>query len=501
MLAPRGHRVEQNTATKEQMMGAWELLAEDSQIAAVHAALLPSGDVVYYSGNTGQDYPAETRVWNPTGGVRRPPNDPSTDVFCSGLCLSFDGRLFVAGGTAKYSMGPADPWYGSAAAYLFDLEQGWQRLPDMSFGRWYPSAICLPDGRILVLSGEGADGSRTQQAEVFDLQTGQWETLPESANRLLPLFPRVHVLPDGRVACAGGGAATAILDLGTMEWTEVAPAEDREQIIAGALPADPSQSLGRAEGHALHEHPEDSLGPRQYDLSVLVGPASTGVVLNAGGSDPGTDAAQIIDFSQAEPAWRPLTPMPMGRWFPNSALLPDGTLLIVGGGRAPEVDPILEPVIFNPQDETWATDVPMQVGRLYHSTALLLPDGRVWVAGTDGEVRMEVYSPDYLQRGPRPTIVSAPATVTYNQTFPVAFLEGENLGASGVSFIRLSAVTHAYNSAQRYIPLSFELAGPDEVQVRAPDSPNVAPPGHYLLFVTSEAGAPSVASVVQLVYT
>src|SRR5947209_4877762 len=205
-------------------MGSWELLAEDSQIPAVHAAILPGGDVVYYSGNTGQDHPAETRVWSPAQGVRKPPNDPETDVFCSGLCLTFDGRLFVAGGTAKYSTGPGDPWWGSVAAYLFDLEQGWERLPDMSFGRWYPSVICLPDGRMLVVSGEGADGNRTQEIEVFDLQSREWAVLPDSANRLLPLFPRLHLLPDGTVACAGEGAATAILSLDLMQWTEVAPA-------------------------------------------------------------------------------------------------------------------------------------------------------------------------------------------------------------------------------------------------------------------------------------
>src|SRR6266851_5094891 len=102
-------------------MGTWELLAQDSQIPAVHAALLANGELVFYSGNTGQEHPAETRVWSPTsGGVRTPPNAPTTDVFCSGLSLTFDGRLFVAGGTAKYSTGPGDPWFGSMAAYLFD---------------------------------------------------------------------------------------------------------------------------------------------------------------------------------------------------------------------------------------------------------------------------------------------------------------------------------------------------------------------------------------------
>src|SRR5881398_3678242 len=99
-------------------MGTWEVLEESSEVAAVHAALLPSGEVVYYSGNTGQDIPAATRIWSPTTReVREPPNAPETDVFCSGLTLLWGGRLLVVGGTAQY---PTDenPFIGSRGAYL-----------------------------------------------------------------------------------------------------------------------------------------------------------------------------------------------------------------------------------------------------------------------------------------------------------------------------------------------------------------------------------------------
>ena len=150
-------------------MGSWELLPESSEVAAVHAALLPSGVVVYYSGNTGQDIPAAARIWDPaTGTVRTPPNARETDLFCSGLALQLDGRLLVVGGTAQYSTGPGSPWIGSRAAYLFEPEGGWQRIEDMAFGRWYPSVVCLPDGRMLVASGEGEDGGRTQPIEIYN---------------------------------------------------------------------------------------------------------------------------------------------------------------------------------------------------------------------------------------------------------------------------------------------------------------------------------------------
>ncbi|MBA2450356.1 MAG: hypothetical protein H0V51_20265 [Chloroflexi bacterium] len=139
-------------------MESWELLAESSEVAAVHAALMPNGELVYYSGNTGPTLPAETRIWNPTlREVRTPPNAPETDLFCSGLALPFDGRLLVCGGTATYSAGPGEPWFGSRAAYRLDPFGGWERIEDMAFVRWYPSAVPLPDGCVLVLSGEGSD--------------------------------------------------------------------------------------------------------------------------------------------------------------------------------------------------------------------------------------------------------------------------------------------------------------------------------------------------------
>jgi hypothetical protein len=140
----------------------------------------------------------------------------------------------------------------------------------------------------------------------------------------------------------------------------------------------------------------------------------------------------------------------------------------------------------------------MQVPRLYHSTAVLLPDGRVWVAGTDGETRMEVYSPDYLTRGVRPVVNDAPASIAYGQNFSVSLLEPTDIASA--CFIRLSAVTHAFNMSQRFVALDFSQSDQQSVEIGALNDPNLAPPGHYLLFVLDTNGVPCVAPVIQLVY-
>jgi hypothetical protein len=476
-------------------MGSWKVTAEDSEVAAVHAALLPNGEVLYFSGNTGPELPAQARIWNPdTETVRTPANAPETDLFCSGHALSFDGRVLVVGGTAAYSQGPGLPWSGSKAAYLFEPDGGWQRIDDMSFGRWYPSVISLPDGRMLVASGEGEDGARTEAIEIYDPFVG-WGVLPESANRHLPLYPRLHVLPSGEVACAGQGAETAILNLETNEWRTVALPM---QATSPGLRAPTRRSARSAPLGHPHRHDPASVGLRPDDLAVMLAPAHSARILNAGGGSPATADAQIIDFGDPNPAWRPIAAMANPRWFPNSALLPDGRLLVLGGGRVYNADPVMDIEIFDPATETWTPDAPMSVPRLYHSTALLLPDGRVWVAGTDGEFRIELYSPDYLQ-GTRPIIFSAPASVTYNQGFRVSMTQADEV--SSVCLIRLSSVTHAFNTEQRYVPLVFGSTGPEQLEITAPSTTSLAPQGHYMLFIMNQAGTPAVAPIVQLLVT
>jgi hypothetical protein len=142
-----------------------------------------------------------------------------------------------------------------------------------------------------------------------------------------------------------------------------------------------------------------------------------------------------------------------------------------------------------------------QVARVYHSTTLLLPDGRVLSTGSgDGpglprELNAEIYSPPYLFRGPRPVIAGAPTEVGYGEAFFVATPDAGRIAR--VSLVRLASVTHAFDQNQRFSDLSFrKRAG--GLTVTAPELGTIAPPGHYLLFILDGNGVPSTARIVRV---
>src|SRR4051812_36396521 len=206
----------------------------------------------------------------------------------------------------------------------------------------------------------------------------------------------------------------------------------------------------------------------------------------------------------ATPAWTSVASRHHARRQQNATLLPDGTVLVTGGSSASGFDvpsgSVYAAELWNPATNTWTTLASAAKYRGYHSWALLLPDGRVLSAG--GQLNQagqangsnaEVFSPPYLFKGARPTITSAPTSVAYGQTA----LIGTSDSITKVSWIRLSAVTHAFNQEQRFMPLSF-AAGTGGVNVTFPANGNISPPGYYMLFLLNSAGVPSIAKIIKI---
>ena len=246
----------------------------------------------------------------------------------------------------------------------------------------------------------------------------------------------------------------------------------------------------------------NTFGYRDYGSAVMYEPGKVLIVGGGGGSDTGpapTATAEVIDLNAATPTWRRVASMATGRRQHNATILPDGTVLVTGGSNAPgfnnQAGAVHTAELWDPATETWTTLASSTQYRGYHSTALLLPDGRVLSSGGDNHANAEVFSPPYLFKGARPTVTAAPTGVGYGQSFSVETPDAASI--TKVTLVRLSSVTHAFNENQRFNSLSFtRVAG--GLNVTAPANGNLAPPGDYMLFLINGNGVPSVAKIVRV---
>lgn len=443
----------------EATVGSWSSVMA-WPVVAVHLHLLPDGNVLSW-GKVG-----DPQVWNPSSGVFTAVPAPAL-LFCSGHAFLPDGRLLVTGGHISND-------HGLPAATLFDWRtRTWSIGPAMSWGRWYPTSTTLANGEVLTLAGRDETGTVVTTPEVW-LTGGGWRKLT-GAPLALPYYPRAFVAPNGKVFVAGPSKMSHWLTTsGTGAWTTVGP------MIADY---------------------------RDYGGAVMYLPGKV-LAMGGGGADSNsapTATAEVIDLTSGAPAWRRVGSMAKARRHLNTVLLPTGDVLVTGGTSASGFDnpagAVFTAELWNPGSEKWTTLSSNRVIRMYHSTSILLPDGRVLHTGSgDGagaanERNAEIFSPPYLFRGPRPGISSAPGTASYGQTVTVGTAQAGEIAK--VTLIRLGSTTHAFDQNQRLVPLDFAVnAG--GLSVTMPANGNLAPPGHYMLFVVTAAGVPSVARIVQL---
>lgn len=435
--------------------GSWSTL-ETWPFRAVHAILLPNGKVLFWSY---YDESLTPQIWDPVSDTVSAAAASSYRLFCAGHSTLADGRVLVTGGHQ------AD-YVGLPNASIYDpFNNTWTNVPNMNAGRWYPTNTTLPNGDVLVISGDIDSNTNVDTLpQVYQVATNSWRNLA-SAQLALPLYPRMFVAPNGLVFDAGPDPNTRYLDTsGAGSWTSVA-----------------TTNFGLS---------------RDYGSAVMYTP---GKFVTMGGGDPPTATAETIDLNSATPTWQNTGSMAFARRQMNATVLPDGTILVTGGSSGAGFDnnnaPVETSEIWNPATRTFTQVAAESTYRGYHSIAILLPDGRVLSAG--GNVAgptAQVYSPPYLFQGARPTITSAPGYMSYGSTFTVNTSQATAI--TSVSLIRTGAVTHAFNMDQRFMQLSF-TATSGGLNVTAPSSANIAPPGYYMLFVLTN-GVPSVAAIVQL---
>ncbi|NPC57514.1 galactose oxidase-like domain-containing protein [Caenimonas soli] len=435
------------------LTGAWTRL-QDFPVIPIDSHLLPSGKVMMWGRPGDQGY-----LWDPTTQAITALPVAGYDVFCAGHAFLADGRLLVAGGHILDNVGLAN-------ASVYDpATNAWSRAPDMNAGRWYPTVTTLPNGDALVMSG-GIDTTVgvNPLPQVYQAATNTWRDLT-NAQLEVPYYPQLFVAPNGRVIMVGPSDNIRWLDTaGTGAWS----------------------FLGLS-----------NFGYRDANSAAMY--ADGKILVMGGGDNPPGPVAQVIDLTGPAPAWRAVASMSNARRHHSATLLPDGTVLVTGGtsgsGWNDETSPVFAAESWNPATEAWTTLASASVPRLYHSSALLLPDGRVITGGGDGHLEAEVFSPPYLFKGARPAMSAVPASMGYGQQITVQSLDAASI--QKVTLIRLPSVTHGFDQNQRMTTLQF-TPGTGTLSITAPANANLAPPGHYMLFIVNGNGVPSVAAIVQI---
>ncbi len=439
-------------------------------VVAIHAHVMPDGRVATWE-RKDSVLTTEVHIWDPTTGQFSVVNNSNASLFCSGHTFLTDGRLFTAGGHVY------NDHYGEQKSMYFN-GSSWSVGPLMNAGRWYPTATMLRSGDVLVIGGSVA-GSEVQNEtpQVWQKSNSQFRNL---SNRRVPLYPMMFQAPANKgtkVFMAGPEAQSMWLDTASGAW-----------------------STG----------PIASGGFRDYGTAVEYQP---GKILLVGGGTP-TASAQTIDLNASNPTWQATYSMSSPRRHLNATILPTGKVFVSGGTSASGFNNADGTVWTNEMwdpynDGRWTTMAVQHERRLYHSTAVLLADGRVLSMGggmpaspqggdTDHRTA-QIYSPPYAQGQTRPTITSAPSNVNFGQTFTIQTPNASQITA--VTLVRLSSVTHSFNMSQRFHHM-IPTIGSGQVTVTAPTS-GVSVPGPYFLFLImggTQGGLNGIPSIGKVVY-
>ncbi len=453
------------------IVGQWSPTLVQLPTVAVNLNLMHTGQLLFWAGDF-SSAPNFGQLWNPQNNQITDVPNPFSNIFCSANVHLADGRLLVAGGHDK-----ANGFMGIADSNTFDpVTQTWQPMPDMAFRRWYPTLTMLADGKAIVIAGsENSETVNVEVPELFDPVAKTWTRL-NNARLSIPQYPMVFLLEDGRLVQLGSTehpTPTRTLDIATQTWTTI----DSRLLDGGS--------------------------------AVMYAP---GRLMKAGsssnnGETPNADSSAttyVLDMNGANPTWRQTQSMAYPRTFHNLTSLADGSVLVTSGTRKKSETNlstgVLQAELWSPATESWATMASAQIPRIYHSTAVLLPDARVAVSGSGNiaggtdQTTLELYSPPYLFKGARPTITSAPTLAKYGTSFFVQTPDAASISA--VNLIRPGAATHSFDQDQRFVPVTFNVVA-GGIQVNAPANANLLPPGYYMLFIVSNAGVPSIAKFVR----
>lgn len=520
--------------------GAWELFSENSGVSAMHLILMPSNKVVMYDA---AGLGPSTIQLTPPGNCRDIPQAPGTkdcwahsvemdiqtakvrplkvltDPWCSSGGLDRDGNLANSGGWADG---------GKSMRYLGNCETcEWEEFPqDLSSDRWYATQIMIPDGRFILVGGRRMfsyefvpmKGKPNQGAIDFPLLS---QTTDIAENNL---YPFVHISTDGNLFIFAN-SRSILLDPVNNKVIREYP------VLEGGSRNYPASGMSVLLPIKIKNEKQTTI-----QAEVLVCGGAKPEAFNEaekGKFMPALNTCGRITITNPNAHWN-IETMPSPRVMGDMLILPTGDVIMLHGAKKGTSawefadEPNIVPLLYRadkPRTERFKELEPAKIARMYHSSAALLPDGKVMVAGSNTnngykftgvkfptELRVEKFLPPYLdpqlaKQRPKIDVELSVTKVKYGMNMNIQFnLDNAVLDKSAirVTMYRPPFTTHGYSMDQRLLDLGvIELktlapTGTYEVVAVGPPSSALAPPGYYLVFVVNQ-GVPSPGMWVQIV--
>ncbi len=459
-----------------QSVGQWSEVV-DWPLIATGAANLPDGRVLAWSSQKVDDFVGNIEsthgtIYDPNSHSFSDTPSSSHDMFCAGVSMLDDGRVFVAGGGKTVT-----------TTSIFDATE-FTEIEPMVLSRWYPTSTTLPTGQVLTSLGT----LTAPYPEIWTDGLG-WDLLGDKSleaiieDESIPYrdwYPALNVAPDG-----------SLFHPGHMPELFSVKLDDDDHI---------------------HSHGKNMIGneSRLYNTTVMY---DIGKMLVAGGGENTTSDASIMDLTGATPQLIATNPMINARSMQNSVVLPNGEVLVIGGNTSgvqfSDDGTVLEPEIWNPISEQWSAMARHDRPRNYHSTALLLKDARVLSTGgglcgqcATNHQNGEIFSPPYLFDAQGDLIARPVISSGDTEAFP-----GETIGLSGsddivkFNMLRLVAITHHHSTDQRLVPIDHVKTAVGEYSLTLQSNPNVLIPGYYWVFGMNQNGTPTSGHTVQVKIT
>ncbi|MEE7475978.1 VCBS domain-containing protein [Methylobacterium hispanicum] len=484
--------------------GAWGKIIKDALIP-IHSMVLPDGKVLAFgTDGTGGDFDARFvySIYDPaTDELKVLPNTTGTNIFCSNMAVDPEtGNVIIMGGDNHNTGQGAGTWSGRHDVVMFDYKTQTIRNiseTDSNFAlhqaRWYGTTVTLSNGEILIVGGRDERNVGSTYAEIYNSKTGMRQLTGTEVKDFHDgegtltgtyYYPHAWQISNGSVIMIeAGGSSNSGHDVYRMDVSG-----NGAVAKIGKLPFDTRNLTGSI----------------MYEPDKVLVASTTGQVWKADLSQP-TIKWELAFAIKDEDGSGNLVARTNGTFV----MLPDGKVAMVGGSSSGGLladslgDAQLTVLFWDPVTGKTTYSEAQDLARMYHSTALLLPDGTIYSGGSGSpgpqeNANAQILTPGYLYKNgvvnaDRPEIEAAPRNVDSGSTVRITVDDTSDIGK--ITFLKTSGTTHARNADARFVELSYKVVDGNTIEVTIPKA-NVAPPGVWMLFAVDKAGVPSVAKMV-----